>query len=342
MKKAIVFLCLSLASFFVYANNYTRVTGIGNTFEEAKLKAFQIAIQSKVGSVIASERETANLNLIRDDIVVYSAGYVDDYKLISQTYENQKVKVVLDVLVSSSKIANRLLSQSKSAKEFDGDKNFTRYDTFIKEKNDSDRIFQVILNDYPFKAYDIEQKPYSLKIDAYRNAVIAIPFELRFNKHYISSLAEMLNILQDGNTSWNARPIGNIVMTGAGAGSWLTGKAHFKFNDVKLIEQLQGTFGSQENSLRIKLTIKDIYNNVVIENWYIPRFMDYNPGGFFYAMAKDYLHIQGESVEKNLIRVVIPSDSAEYAMIRNIAKIELSVDRWANSKKESIWLLQDK
>ena len=70
--------------------------------------------------------------------------------------------------------------------------------------------------------------------------------------------------------------------------------------------------------------------------------MDYNPGGFFYAMAKDDLHIQGESVEKNLIRVVIPSDSAEYAMIRNIAKIELSVDRWANSKKESIWLLQDK
>jgi hypothetical protein len=70
--------------------------------------------------------------------------------------------------------------------------------------------------------------------------------------------------------------------------------------------------------------------------------MDYNPGGFFYSMAKDDLHIQGESVEKNLIRVVIPSDSAEYAMIRNIAKIELSIDRWANSKKESIWLLQDK
>ena len=339
MKKAIVFLCLSLASFFVYANNYTRVTGIGNTFEEAKLKAFQIAIQSKVGSVIASERETANLNLIRDDIVVYSAGYVDDYKLISQTYENQKVKVVLDVLVSSSKIANRLLSQSKSAKEFDGDKNFTRYDTFIKEKNDSDRIFQVILNDYPFKAYDIEQKPYSLKIDAYRNAVIAIPFELRFNKHYISSLAEMLNILQDGNTSWNARPIGNIVMTGAGTGSWLTGKAHFKFNDVKLIENVQGTFGSQQNALRIKLTIKDKYNNVILENWYIPRSFY---GENFYAISKDDLYIHGESVEKNLIRVVIPSDSAEYAMLRDIDKIELSIDRWANSRKENIWLLQDK
>jgi len=339
MKKAIVFLCLSLASFFVYANNYTRVTGIGNTFEEAKLKAFQIAIQSKVGSVIASERETANLNLIRDDIVVYSAGYVDDYKLISQTYENQKVKVVLDVLVSSSKIANRLLSQSKSAKEFDGDKNFTRYDTFIKEKNDSDRIFQVILNDYPFKAYDIEQKPYSLKIDAYRNAVIAIPFELRFNKHYIRSLAEMLNILQDGNTSWNARPIGNVVMTGAGTGSWLTGKAHFKFNDVKLIENVQGTFGSQQNALRIKLTIKDKYNNVILENWYIPRSFY---GENFYAISKDDLYIHGESVEKNLIRVVIPSDSAEYAMLRDIDKIELSIDRWANSRKENIWLRQDK
>lgn len=339
MKKAIVFLCLSLASFFVYANNYTRVTGIGNTFEEAKLKAFQIAIESKVGSVIASERETANLNLIRDDIVVYSAGYVDDYKLISQTYENQKVKVVLDVLVSSSKIANRLLSQSKSAKEFDGDKNFTRYDTFIKEKNDSDRIFQVILNDYPFKAYDIEQKPYSLKIDAYRNAVIAIPFELRFNKHYIRSLAEMLNILQDGNTSWNARPIGNIVMTGAGTGSWLTGKAHFKFNDVKLIENVQGTFGSQQNALRIKLTIKDKYNNVILENWYIPRSFY---GENFYAISKDDLYIHGESVEKNLIRVVILSDSAEYAMLRDIDKIELSIDRWANSRKENIWLNQDK
>jgi predicted RNase H-like HicB family nuclease len=63
--------------------NALQVSGQGATFEEAKQNAFRTAIEFTVGSVVTSERESNNYKLVKDEILVYSAGYVTDYKIIS-------------------------------------------------------------------------------------------------------------------------------------------------------------------------------------------------------------------------------------------------------------------
>jgi outer membrane biogenesis lipoprotein LolB len=51
------------------SDNYFRATGTGNTCEEAKLNAFKEAIEYQVGVVIASERESYNEKLIKNEIL---------------------------------------------------------------------------------------------------------------------------------------------------------------------------------------------------------------------------------------------------------------------------------
>ena len=66
------------------SDNYLRTSGVGNTYEEAKNNAFREAIEYQVGVVIASERESYNDKLIKNEILAYSSAFVDEYKIISQ------------------------------------------------------------------------------------------------------------------------------------------------------------------------------------------------------------------------------------------------------------------
>ena len=118
-----VFLCLLIIN-SVFANEL-RITGKGKTFDEAKQNAFRTAVEFKVGSVVTGERESYNSRLVRDEIIVYSAGYVERYKLIDQFMSGNEVIVIMDILVSDSKIAQRLLGQGSTNNQFDGS-NFIR------------------------------------------------------------------------------------------------------------------------------------------------------------------------------------------------------------------------
>jgi hypothetical protein len=79
MKKLLAGLLWLVAPFA----NALQVSGEGATLEEAKLNAFRTAIEFAAGSVVVSERESHNYKLVRNEILVYSAGYVTDYKIIS-------------------------------------------------------------------------------------------------------------------------------------------------------------------------------------------------------------------------------------------------------------------
>ena len=81
---------LCLVVFFLLVNNanaaekYIRVVGEGNTIEQAKENAFRTAVQQRAGAVVLSERQSNLGNLSKDNISVFSAGYVDDFKIIAK------------------------------------------------------------------------------------------------------------------------------------------------------------------------------------------------------------------------------------------------------------------
>jgi hypothetical protein len=78
------------------SDNYIRSTGVGNTYEEAKTNAFKEAIEYHLGVVISSERESLKENLTKNDILAYSSGFVDEYKIISQQNIGNKVQLIVD------------------------------------------------------------------------------------------------------------------------------------------------------------------------------------------------------------------------------------------------------
>lgn len=131
------------------SDNYIRSTGIGNTYEEAKNNAFKEAIEYQVGVVIASERESYNEKLIKNEILAYSSAFVDEYKIISQQNIGNKIQVVVDVKLSLLRLSDRILSKGKDSKNLDGSKHDNQYKSFLENKQNGDRILASVLNDYP-------------------------------------------------------------------------------------------------------------------------------------------------------------------------------------------------
>ena len=120
------------------SDNYIRTTGIGHTYEEAKNNAFREAIEYQVGVVIASERESYNDKLIKNEILAYSSAFVDEYKIISQRNIGNKVQVVVDVKLSLLRLSDRILSKGKDSKNLDGAKHDNQYKSFLENKQNGD------------------------------------------------------------------------------------------------------------------------------------------------------------------------------------------------------------
>ena len=127
MKRLLSGLLCLVATFA----NALQVSGQGATFEEAKQNAFRTAIEFTVGSVVTTERESNNYKLVKDEILVYSAGYVTDYKIINTFKSGNQVHVIVDVQVSSSKLSDRILGLGKEVKNFETDKHGNQYQTYL-------------------------------------------------------------------------------------------------------------------------------------------------------------------------------------------------------------------
>jgi hypothetical protein len=242
-------------------NSYIRASGEGNTFEEAKNNAFKEAIEYHLGVVIASERESHNDKLTKNEILAYSSGYVNDYKIISNSTSYGKVRVVVDVDVKRNRISDRILSKSNDIKNVDGSKHQTQYQTFLHNKQNGDKLLQSILNDYPRHAYNLTQGKHSLHLDSARNLSIVIPYEISWNKNYLNALNDALKLLDDGRLGLFHTSVGNVSI----------GNNKYYFNDTFASNNILDAI-SEHNEVRLLLTIRDISNRIVYSECYMPEF----------------------------------------------------------------------
>jgi hypothetical protein len=317
IRLLVVVACLMLTACASVPNGsdkYIRATGTGNSFDEAKQKAFQQAIEIKVGSFIDSERQTFNQKLVRDDILVYSAGYVDDFKVVSQNTLGNKVVVIVDVLVASSKLSDRIISQGKSAGVFENRKHTTQYQTYLQNRQNGDKILDAVLNDYPQRAYNLTHHPYNIKVDGNRNAYLIIPFTITWNYNYLESLRAAFDLLQDGDQSFLGKAPGNIwIFVKEPKALFLGGTAtHHKFNDMVKMDRISDTI-NHLRTVTVRLKIYNIRGSVELEKCYVPRFDDpmstpgnafYYSNNYSYRAATNNIEIQGNRTETS--NIVIP------------------------------------
>jgi len=308
--------CLLFVGSAVAENNYIRVVGTAPTLEQAKELAFREAIQIRVGTIVLSERESSFENTLKDNVSVYSAGYVDDYKIISVVPKNSNVVVTLDVLVADSKLMNQKLSQGKDKKSFDGEKVVTTLNSFLQQKQKGDQLLQTVMGSYPKNAFVINQQPYVLTLDSYRNTILNIPYTMQWNKDFIVAMREAMSLLEDNTYKSGAMAPANVVINSQSDRDW------FKFNDMPTLFNIKNEMsGSKE--LRIRLEMFDGNGSSLYKRCYAPNAISNRKPVFYNIYDTRGIFIFGNGVESGIIQLQIPP--TYNPLMQQTSKIELSV-----------------
>jgi hypothetical protein len=279
---------------------YIQVMGVGKTAEEAKQNGFKNAISMKVGSALLSENQVANNKLLKEELIDYSAGYIDSYTIIDTIVKPGNVVVIMQVVVRSSKIHERILSKGKDEKELDGSKFANQYFTYLNQGKDGDRVLNAVLNDYPKRAFNITQSLHEFKLNSSRNAVLVVPFELRWSKPFLGSLHEVVKLLADGSY----RSSNRVVI----------GHSKYNFNDQNRYEHVRQHLSSV---LQLRANMIDNSNRTIISQCYmIPSYFSGTYSSGIYVVYEN-------EVLKNTIQIEI--DPIRARDLEKVSRIELSV-----------------
>lgn len=171
---------------------YIEVEARADTFFQAKNEGFRLAVEHAVGSLVLSESEVKNGKLSRDEIITYSSGYVDNFEIVERFDFGGQTTVKMKVWVAHSAIANRLLNQSTSAQNVEGERAAVQINTITQSRQDGDRVLGAVLNNFPRRAFDIKLDTTKVVYTQQRTGQLYIGFFVSWNRDYLNSLAEAL------------------------------------------------------------------------------------------------------------------------------------------------------
>lgn len=279
---------------------YIQVMGVGKNIDEAKQNGFKNAISIKVGSALLSENQVANNKLLREELIDYSAGYIDSYIIIDTIVKPNHVVIIMQVVVKSSKIHERVLNKGKDEKELEGSRLSNQYFTYLNQGKDGDRVLGAVLNDYPKRAFKITQGKHEFKLNADRIAVLVVPFELRWSKPFLVSLHEVVKLLADG--SYNSP--NRVVL----------GHSKYNFNDNRRYEQVRQQLGS---GLAIQANLLDNSNRTIISQCYDV------PSSFSGTYSSGIYVVYENEVLRNTLHIEVNPSTAK--ALENVTRIELTL-----------------
>lgn len=317
MKQIFILLVLALAGCATTSvSNFVRVTGQGNTFDEAKQSAFATAVEYRVGSLIVSERESKNERLTKEEIYVYSAGFVDDYKIINQQKIGNQIILTVDVKVSDHKISQRIIGKAKSSQVFLGEKHQAQIDTYFKERINGDKVLQTVLNDYPIRAFNIVQQPHTIQIDSKRNILIGVPYSISWNFNYIVSLRSILSTLEEGKPRLLTSSPGNVIIHAKDPKDYVLGsRTIHRFIDTTRVDKIKDAF--IDNEVRIMMRLQHTHG--ISLYCYTPKFISGYNGSFYGIGDVGTTVIFGNQIEKGILYLPVTH------VLNDITNIQLQI-----------------
>jgi hypothetical protein len=291
-----------------------RATGVGLTLEEAKESAFRQAIENRIGVLVLGDREVQSYKLLKDEILTYSAGYIDDYSMVAQEKTGKKWIATVDVWVSSSKLTGRIISSSTDGK-MSGKKASDSFSSFMKQKQQADRLAAKIIDGFPENAVIAKYNRTELKFDGNRNAKVLIYFETSWNRGYLDSLMEVLALIQDGGDAENFAGTFRVAYK-KNESDWIPTGERYRFSDVKLFNLFQSQFDDRRVAVRLKM--KDGQRVIHEDCWRLPD--AYVEKGYGHAVQ-----VLGHRRYESVITLTIPFQSKAQKMLEAASNIALSI-----------------
>jgi hypothetical protein len=262
-----------------------RVEATANTAAEAKAEAFRLAVEQAVGTLVLSEKEVKNGSLVRQDIVTYASGFVHHFHVYKEEpLPNGGVKVLMDVSVAESKIADRLLNKSTASAPADSEQMSARISTVIDERQRGDRVVAQVLADFPQRAFDVKvgSPEYRIVVNQFNQRMVeaTVSFELAWNYDYVAGLfAAMKATEQVQSTCWNqtkCTPQYVFAVTANKSGGW-SGREQWEatFSDPIKIQMLyKQTIGPNPV---LQLVFRDRENNVAHTSCHAYQELNHRP-----------------------------------------------------------------
>ena len=238
-----------------------RVTATGSTFEEAKSIAFNRAIEYVVGSVILNEKEAKNNSLTRNETLNHSSGYVDDYTVVKSTSNGKSVYVEMDVVVKNSRIANRILHNSKSESNINGDKLATQYSSYLDSRKSASSIIMPVLNDYPYRAFTMKKMDSNFGLDIYNNARLVVRYKVDWNYDWTMAMNEALRLASSPRDRGIAQE--KIKIITRKPDSWIGSTDVYYYSDVNFYEMV---YEKLKPTLGFYAKVKDAQGNTLACN----------------------------------------------------------------------------
>jgi len=279
MYKFTVGLLMLLVSNVVLANTPIRVTGMGSTFTEAREDAFRQAIETKIKSVVVSQREHRNDNTTKNEVLVHSAGYVSSYNMIDSYVKNKVYYVTLDVTVNSSKYADRILGNMPQPQLIDGYEANASYRTAVQARDSWNSIVKMIMDDWPRRAFNIDQGTAYTSLSDRNTLLINIPYVLSWNIHYLNAFEELLSMVSDGRGSFLNPPNTNqFTFVGGSGRSYVFASKAKTYNLQKMMlnkkhPQLFVTFKNRDGNVLGNVCTKIEGSNTMLYNLGDPSYM---------------------------------------------------------------------
>jgi hypothetical protein len=218
---------------------------------EALRQAFAEACSVTFGSTVASEQESNNGALTRDNVVSYTACYVKDHAIESKTNSEGGVTLIVKVTVTSNKLSGRLLGDSRVDADFNGEQHANRIETYQTSMTDSDRLVEAVVRDFPQRAYQIKLAKTTTKINPDRTGFVLIDYLVQLDPRYVDALQELFSKtgkIPAGKImgaypigKWGlSTPVAEIVVPG-----FMT-TTTYQFDDQQTVDRIVGGLNRQQ------------------------------------------------------------------------------------------------
>jgi hypothetical protein len=241
---------------------YIRVESTAKTFEQARQAGFKQAVSQAVGTLVVVETEVKNQQLIKQDIIHYSSGFIDDFKILDQTEVAGNVKIVMDVWVIESKIADRLLTVSKSMGTVEGLRAATQQQTYLDEQYKGDELLHLVTKDFPRNAFKVAVGKTSVTLEG-RDSTLKVYVDFEWNEAYVNAIYDVLLKTREGTMGigpFNLKKWATIIMVRR-KDEW--GGIFASYKDITKGNILYKNIVAVKPMLR--LVIKDSENNLVFD-----------------------------------------------------------------------------
>ena len=291
------------------------VQGEGSSLEEALNNAFKVAIDQEVGVILDTERHLKNGEIVHNQILSYSAGYITTYEIVHHIHIRDRNihQVTVDVTVASSKLKNFLLSSNHNPQFFNVDDIKAQIRLYKEGQLDGDKLIENTLKYFPEEAFNVQMSNFSI-VGSFHNPrefFLEIPYTITWDEKYLVALQELLRLFELDITLHTFVKVGDEV---------------FFISDQILMRKIKQVFNRRDF---VVLNINSLQNGKVL-NTCVQSIRE-KPGEPWGSVKSLYTHSgRGIDIKSNNIVdsfVLLPINENELKELQGTSEMTLTVSK---------------